>query len=618
MRAPPLLLLVVILVSAGSLASSENAKAALSRIVVTLEEYNACDVGNSLQSCATVAKCYGRRLILDLQGCPDENRADLPSAETWIRGLLLPQSGAVVVMVEEDAVFTLSQYDDGGSTTVNEMAEYLEANMQAIQARGNDSTIMSYDSNATDYATPSDNSSYTSSGQAMYEWNLDMIDAFNTWQKYSTSGEKYTVALLDSGISETVLPAFGGRIVDGYDFISDPDLAMDMDGRDAGYFDPGDGSEAFCPGKPSSWHGSRVASVLAANFSGYLGASPGAYVMPVRVLGRCGSGYASDVADAIVWAAGGFINGLGSLENDGRQKVISMSFAGKGKCPSYMQSAVDLAVSMNVTLFAAAGNDPTLTAADHFPANCRGVVSVGALNWRKQVASYSSRGADMYMPGGDSERPVPCLGYGLQLDGCIGTSIAVPHAGGLHAISLETSLYREVVTVIPRDVPASEEIVRASSVSSSPAVSLLSVSGTTSSFYMQWTAGTYTVTFAADVTASVFMIGGGGGSGQDHAGGGGAGAYFLTNSYAFSAGTYTFTVGSGGSGESSTTPSTSEPLAGGHTFIQKGGVNILNVRGGARGSTWETTSGSVLNGGCGAGVFMCVCMNTFVCVLLYY
>ena len=432
MRAPPLLLLVVILVSAGSLASSENAKAALSRIVVTLEEYNACDVGNSLQSCATVAKCYGRRLILDLQGCPDENRADLPSAETWIRGLLLPQSGAVVVMVEEDAVFTLSQYDDGGSTTVNEMAEYLEANMQAIQAWGNDSTIMSYDSNATDYATPSDNSSYTSSGQAMYEWNLDMIDAFNTWQKYSTSGEKYTVALLDSGISETVLPAFGGRIVDGYDFISDPDLAMDMDGRDAGYFDPGDGSETFCPGKPSSWHGSRVASVLAANFSGYLGASPGAYVMPVRVLGRCGSGYASDVADAIVWAAGGTINGLdrvaGENGDDGRQRVISMSFAGRGRCPSYMQSAVNLALSNNVTLFAAAGNDPTLLASEHFPANCRGVISVGALDFRMVMASYSSRGADIYMPGGDAVRPVPCLSYNMEQQGCIGTSIAVPQA----------------------------------------------------------------------------------------------------------------------------------------------------------------------------------------------
>lgn len=113
-----------------------------------------------------------------------------------------------------------------------------------------------------------------------------------------------------------------------------------------------------------------------------------------------------------------------------------MAFAGTGPCPSFMQTAVDLALSSNITLYAAAGNNPNLYADDHFPANCRGVVSVGALNWKRQVASYSSLRPGVFMPGGDSERSVPCLGENLILDihTCQGTSMAVPHAGGLSSV----------------------------------------------------------------------------------------------------------------------------------------------------------------------------------------
>ena len=52
-------------------------------------------------------------------------------------------------------------------------------------------------------------------------------------------------------------------------------------------------------------------------------------------------GYASDVCDAIVWAAGGEINGVPGIATPAA--VISMSFAGAGACPSYLQSSVGLA-----------------------------------------------------------------------------------------------------------------------------------------------------------------------------------------------------------------------------------------------------------------------------------
>ncbi len=106
----------------------------------------------------------------------------------------------------------------------------------------------------------------------------------------------------------------GNRIIHGYDFVSDATLGMDGDGgRDPDYYDPGDFDPLACPqqsGGGHSWHGSKVASILAANYSGFLGVAPRARVMMVRVLGRCKTGYASDVADGIVWAAGGHIEGL--------------------------------------------------------------------------------------------------------------------------------------------------------------------------------------------------------------------------------------------------------------------------------------------------------------------
>ena len=67
-------------------------------------------------------------------------------------------------------------------------------------------------------------------------------------------------------------------------------------------------------------------------------------LQPICTLGQCSTGYANDAADAIVWAAGGQINGL--WVNPRPAKVISMSFSGYGQCPSFLQSAVDRVVWM--------------------------------------------------------------------------------------------------------------------------------------------------------------------------------------------------------------------------------------------------------------------------------
>lgn len=204
----------------------------------------------------------------------------------------------------------------------------------------------------------------------------------------------------------------------------------------------------------SSWHGTMTATLLACNpwssaASGFTGALPDSVqVLPVRVLGACKRGYASDVADAIVWAAGGEIQGLdGNKRPERRADVILMPFSGysaadEGGCPSYLESAVRLAASRNVTLVASGGNNYGDSASNYFPANCMGVMSVGALNRQGERASYSNVDTHIHMPGGDSSDPLVCMSNAGIIRPCTGTSFAAAYAAAWAAsIILERGFF---------------------------------------------------------------------------------------------------------------------------------------------------------------------------------
>ena len=108
---------------------------------------------------------------------------------------------------------------------------------------------------------------------AGYQWDMGGgygINATTAWD--ATTGSPGTVvAVIDTGI--TTHSELSGRIVAGYDFISDPAIANDGDGRDADAADPGDwitsaesslGYFAGCGVEDSSWHGTHVAGTVAA------------------------------------------------------------------------------------------------------------------------------------------------------------------------------------------------------------------------------------------------------------------------------------------------------------------------------------------------------------------
>jgi serine protease len=142
-------------------------------------------------------------------------------------------------------------------------------------------------------------------------------------------GKGEVVALLDSGIASTALPLFR-KVLQGYDFVSNMEISKDGDCRDPNPLDPGDADPALCP--TSSWHGTYVDLIAYATHSSqFSGIAYNAALLNMWVLGRCKACYSSDVADAVVWAAGGKITGV--EDNMFPASTVLMAFSGRGVCP---------------------------------------------------------------------------------------------------------------------------------------------------------------------------------------------------------------------------------------------------------------------------------------------
>ena len=231
---------------------------------------------------------------------------------------------------------------------------------------------------------------------------------FDAWT--ITHGSASTVvAVVDTGYR----PHFDltGRFLAGYDMISDPAVANDGDGRDPDASDPGDwllageitGAFANCKFAWSSWHGTSVAGVIAANTDNHVwtaGIDWMARVLPVRALGKCG-GYDSDIADGIAWAAGLSVPGV--PPNSTPAQIINLSLGGKSSCSPIYPYVAAAAYSHGVTraIVAAAGNDAE-DVSGTAPANCPGYIAVASTSLAGNLAKYSNfgTGIDISAPGG--------------------------------------------------------------------------------------------------------------------------------------------------------------------------------------------------------------------------
>jgi serine protease len=279
------------------------------------------------------------------------------------------------------------------------------------------------------------------------------------WDRTTGSAE-VVVAVLDTGVWSSH-EDLRGQLVSGYDFITRSEYANDGDGRDADPEDPGDwvtsqenaaGTFKDCGVSGSSWHGTRVASIVGAaanNGLGMAGVAPGARVMAVRVLGKCG-GFDSDIAAGMRWAAGVELPGYPAPARPAR--VINLSLGGDGSCSgSAYPRAIEEVTAKGAVVVVAAGN--SAGRAPGAPANCPGVVSVGGLRHAGTKVGFSDLGPELSIaaPAGNCVNITAgsaCL-YPIQTAGNSGSR--GPEAGGSrysdsYAYSVGTSFAAPIVS----------------------------------------------------------------------------------------------------------------------------------------------------------------------------
>lgn len=223
------------------------------------------------------------------------------------------------------------------------------------------------------------------------------------------------VAVIDSGVFLDH-PDLSGKLVAGYDFISDTSTSRDGDGIDSDPDDPGDNPQKGA----SAWHGTHVTGTVAAvtnNSRGGAGAGGLTRVMPLRVLGLNGEGSSYDVIQAVRYAA--------KLSNDSgttptkRADIINLSL-GSSFNSNAEQEVFTAARNAGVIIVAAAGNSSSST--PFYPASYNGVVSVSASAPDNSLAEYSNFGSriDVAAPGGEIRYDINGDG---QDDGVLSTSV---------------------------------------------------------------------------------------------------------------------------------------------------------------------------------------------------
>ncbi|MBN8212004.1 MAG: S8 family serine peptidase [Xanthomonadales bacterium] len=272
-------------------------------------------------------------------------------------------------------------------------------------------------------------------------WNLGFL------------GAGKIVAVIDTGYRPHI--DLNANVINGYDFITNPAIGNDGNGRDASALDPGDWTTfvgqcyAGSPITNSSWHGTHVAGTVAAvtnNATGVAGMAFKAKVLAVRALGRCG-GTLADIADAVTWSSGGVVAGVPAVGAN-KASVINMSLGGGGACAaaSAMNVAINGAISRGTTVVVAAGNS-NANVAGFTPASCpgpgvgttNGLIVIGATDSAGVKASFSNFGAgvDVSAPG---VKIASTLNAGTSVPGADnyvyynGTSMSSPHVAGLAAL----------------------------------------------------------------------------------------------------------------------------------------------------------------------------------------
>lgn len=221
--------------------------------------------------------------------------------------------------------------------------------------------------------------------------------AINVWG-VQPGPHRVVVALIDSGVL-SAHPALEGRLLPGFDMQSG---LNNLRGQRSQFSEPERANlncrdRAVSPGYRT--HGTEVASLIAGNgYDNVWGVNPKAFILPIRVVGPCPM-TRSDIHDAMAWAAGLDVPGVPFNPNPA--DILNISFSGGSfECASSTQEMVNRILAKGIFVVAAVGNSFGKRLQE--PANCQGVISVGAVNALLEVEGYSAfdERTTLYAPGG--------------------------------------------------------------------------------------------------------------------------------------------------------------------------------------------------------------------------
>jgi hypothetical protein len=222
-------------------------------------------------------------------------------------------------------------------------------------------------------------------------------------------------------------------------------------------------------GAEPTYHGTKVQSLINAardNVTGIVGLDSGLQVTNIRALDDQKGGGSLFIGLAMVWSAGLYERFVEEEFEDPNYEffprlplntksadVINLSLGGNSNCPSFNQSVIDFIHNNSETyVVAAAGNESLYseTQVPSSPANCKGVVSVGASNTGFGRASYSNESPKLVTStlGGDSvtldrlplaePRKRNSEGDGFSFGQ--GTSFSAPLVSGIIAVAIREGL----------------------------------------------------------------------------------------------------------------------------------------------------------------------------------
>jgi subtilisin family serine protease len=231
----------------------------------------------------------------------------------------------------------------------------------------------------------------------------------------STGSSQVVVGILDTGV-DPGQPDLRGKHVAGYDYVNNDQDPSDDNG-----------------------HGTAVAGVVAASSDNRIGVAGycwGCRLMPVKVLGADGTGFASCLAQGIVWAT------------DHGARVINASL-GSPVNDLTLAAPAQYAWLRGVLVVAAAGNESSPS--PDYPAVLPNVLSVSASDHNDRLYAFSNSGARVAAPGENST-----TGLGGTYVSFLGTSAAAPVVSGIAALAF---------SLVPSATPGQvEQAIEASAV----------------------------------------------------------------------------------------------------------------------------------------------------------